>query len=98
MINVVKYGTIAALAIAGSLLPVSGAVATAALVGGIAAASQGVEDLCNAMVKKDETKTQGNLAALLRDNSKGKSLQDSRERAKKGMPPKMPRDKRIAGR
>ena len=98
MINVVKYGTIVALAVVGSLLPVSGAVATAALVGGIAAATQGVEDLCDAMVKKDETKTQGNLVALLRDNSKDKSLQDSRERAKKGLPPATRRDKRIAGR
>ena len=44
MINVIKYGAIATLAILG-ILATGGTVASAVLTGGIAIASKGIEDI-----------------------------------------------------
>ena len=94
MINVVKYGTIAGLAILGTLAT-GGNPLAAVLTGGLAIASKGVEEICETSKKDETNKT---LNSILPNRAKGKSLHESRERSKMGLPPAIPRDKRIAGR
>ena len=97
MIDVVKYGAIAGLAVLGTLAT-GGTASAAVLAGGLAVASKGVEQICETVGKENASAQKTKLTDVLRDNSKGKSLQESRERAKKGLPPAVRRDKRIAGR
>ena len=97
MIDIVKYGAIAGLAIFGTLAT-GGSATAAVLAGGFAIASKGVEQICETATKEDVSSTNVKLSNILRDKSNGKSLQESRERAKKGLPPATRRDKRIAGR
>ncbi|MBR6674681.1 MAG: hypothetical protein IKL32_02020 [Alphaproteobacteria bacterium] len=97
MMDIVKYGAIAGLAIFGTLAT-GGTASAAVLAGGLAVASKGVEQICETVGKENKAQPKKGLVGVLRDNSKGKSLQESRERAKKGLPPAVRRDKRIAGR
>ncbi len=97
MIDIVKYGAIAGLAVFGTLAT-GGTASAAVLAGGLAIASKGVEQICETAAKENVSETNVKLSDMLRDNAKGKPLQESRERAKKGLPPATRRDKRIAGR
>lgn len=96
MINIVKYGAIATLAIIGTLAT-GGTAASAVLAGGIAIASSGVEQICDTASKENNQST-NSIASVLKQNSCGKSLKEQRDRVKKGLPTTFPRDKRIAGR
>lgn len=98
MINVIKYGAIATLAILG-ILATGGTVASAVLTGGIAIASKGIEDICETAHNNDSPEKPGKVTNIL-TNSQQKTnsspIKESRDRARQGFPPM--RDKRIASR
>ena len=100
MINVVKYGAIAGLAILGTLAT-GGSATTAVLAGGLAIASKGVEQICETVQNNDATEQKGKIANILtnaQQKTKDSPIKESRDRARQGRPPIRPRDKRIAGR
>lgn len=103
MMDIVKYGAIATLAVVGALAT-GGTANAAVLAGSLAVASKGIEQICEtrgkeakAQQKESDVEEKGKIDAILRDKSEKKTIEGARERAKKGLPPVIPQDRRLAG-
>ena len=97
MIDVIKYGAIASLAILGTLAT-GGTAATAVLAGGLAVATKGIEQICET-AQNEAPNTTGKIATILanaQQKTNDSPIKESRDRARQGIPPI--RDKRIASR
>ncbi|MBR5130159.1 MAG: hypothetical protein IKV03_02920 [Alphaproteobacteria bacterium] len=99
MMNVVKYGTLATLAALGSLAAPAlglGVVGNALISGGLVLAEKGIEKMYE--TPSEKTAPSNTVASVLKKSQRPDSINEIRERSKKGRTPAYPRDKRIAGR